>query len=180
MPSRFFENVVHRLGSTKMPLRRHRHFLRPGKPEVGALVLVALSVLSAYFWWRSEVMNRWPTASGSVLACDIQSMHYNATRYGNRVEIEYTYDVDNRPYVGHWIGYWPVTESRNALPSGRTELLKQKGYPLEVMYNPGNPSINRLHDSPAGRRRLYAGATIIAIMISFAYMVFAYPQLRTH
>ncbi len=161
-----------------MPLRRHRHFHKPGGPEFGAVLLIAFTLAGAFLWWRNEDKLDWPKTQGSVLSCEILNMHYNATKYGNRVEIRYEYEVGDRPYIGHWIGYWPVIESPNALAAEQMEVLKTRGYPLVVMYNRDNPSISRLHDISSGRRRLLGGATIIAAAASFVYMCVLYPRLR--
>ena len=159
-------------------MRRRRHHTRPGLPEFVEIALVILAIAGAGLWWRNVDHEVWPNTVGSVLSCDIQNMHYNATQYANRVDIRYEYTAGGRPYLGHWTGYWPIMGSPNALPRARMNELKTKGFPLTVMYNPANPSRSRLHDTPAGLRPAFAAMTLIAIALSFAFTVFIYPRWR--
>lgn len=159
-------------------MRRRRHRKRLGLPEYVEVALVVVAIASAGLWWRNVDHEVWPNTVGNVLSCKIESLHYNATRYANLVDIRYEYSAGGRPYLGHWRGYWPIVGSPNALPRTRMNELKTKGFPLTVMYNPANPSRSRLHDTPAGLRPAFAITTLVAIALSFAFTAYVYPKWR--
>lgn len=142
-----------------MPYRRHHHRQRIGLPELVVIGLLFLSGGCAVLWWQAQRMDDWRQTTGQILSCEIERTHYNATDYAYRVGLTYEYTAAGVSMVGQWAGFWPQGESPNTLPNDRIEELREPGRTVVVLYHPNDITNTRLHDVPAGLKRVYiAGA----------------------
>lgn len=143
------------------------------------LGLLGVSAGCAVFWWQAESMADWRQTTGRVLTCTIESTHYNATDYAHRVEISYEYTVGGISMVGRWQGFWPQGESPNALPNDQIESLKEEGRTLVVLYHPNDIANTRLHNVPAGLKRMYIAGAVGFLAGLLLYCGVVYPEWKS-
>ena len=151
---------------------------RAGLPEFVAAALMGLVVVSALCWWKERSRPLWSEAEGRVVACEIRQTHFNAPATRQKVAVTYEYAVGGIRFVRQWEGYWPKVHSPNALPDGRIEALRHKGYPLVVLFDPSNPGSSQLHNPNPERSLWLQGLALGTVLASLVYFVKLYPAWK--
>lgn len=161
-----------------MGLHQNRHFHRLGLPEFVAFLLISMAVISAAVWWDNVTRPRYAETPGKVESCEIRLTHYNATNHLSKVTLSYSYSVGGLDYKGSWEGYWPQTDSPNALAADKLHVLETRDYPLVVLYEPANPAVSQLH-YPEGRpSALYGVVAGLSVLAVLGYLAIAYPAWK--
>lgn len=138
----------------------------------------ALTLVFGLLWLRAATQETWKRTAGTATSVKIQSVHYNATDYTARVDLDYRYSVNAISYAGQWSGLWPSVESPNALDSDRIHEIEEEGYLLTVFYHPDYPSRSTLHAAPENNR-MYANLAIAFFGLTFVYAAALYPRWKT-
>jgi len=155
-----------------MALRRKRQFQKPGPPELIALLLIALSVLSLETHWRRAEAPRYIKTSGTVTASSVRPMDYNAVAPYPKATISFEYSVSGNRYVASWTGQWPITPDKADSPP------PAEGASINVFYSDTNPSMNTLYPPtpPLLSVRLFLAA--LPLVLTAAYFVLVYPAWK--
>ncbi len=161
-----------------MGLHQRRRFERPGLPEVVGIALVVFTGLAALLWWQGNTRPRLLPTSGKVVECSMRLTHYNATAMRNKVAMTYEYSVGGARHTGSWEGFWPVSDSPNALPPDEVPSLQKKGYPLVVLYEPGNPGSSSLHQPLDRVNHFRRMTTCILGAVTLLYLAIGYPSWK--
>jgi len=162
-----------------MALHQNRRLKKPDLPEFVALVLVGLAVVAATWWWQANVHPKYRHAEGRILSCRIRPTHYNATDVRTKVDVTYEYAVGSGSYRGSWTGYWPQTDSINAVPEGEIDLLMTRDLPVSVLYAPDDPARSLLHYPIRGDTRFIAVIAICGLGAALVYCCAIYPAWRS-
>lgn len=162
-----------------MPLHRKRRLQRPGLPELVALAAVVAAIVTAVAWLNSATAPELRQTTGTINSCDIRLTHYNAASVLPKVFLTYTYSIAGVDYTGGWQGFWPETDSPDALAPDKLDILKSPGRGISVFYNPANPQQSFLHGPTAGFPALYAFAAAGATLAAAAYVLRIYPAWKT-
>ena len=162
-----------------MPLLRKRRLRRPGLPEWVAVAALAVAVIPAVMWVEATTSPSLSQTTGRCLSCTIRLTHYNAVNNLPKVYLTYAYSVGTAEFTGQWEGFWPATNSPNALPPDKLDQLKTTGYPLTVFYDPSNPRQSYLHVPGPSSPALHAFFAIAAALAAFTYIVRIYPAWKT-
>jgi len=162
-----------------MPLLQRRRFQRPGLPELVALAAVLAAIAAALAWLNAATAPVLERTSGRIVSCDIRLIHYNAASDLPKVFVDYAYSAGIGTYTGHWEGFWPATNSPDALPPDKLDLLKSTGRTITVFYDPADPGRSFLHNSATRFPALYAFAAAAATLAAAVYVVRIYPAWKT-
>ena len=161
-----------------MPLRQKHRLQRPGWPEAVAVAAVMAAIGAAVAWSNAATAPDLEQTSGTIFACDIRLTHYNADSVLAKVFVDYAYTAGIGTYTGHWEGYWPSTNSPDALPPDKLDLLKSPGRTITVFYDPADPHTSLLHNAATRFSALYAFAAAITALAAFVYLVRIYPAWK--
>ncbi len=159
-----------------MPHRRRRQ--RPGFPEAGFLIALAVAVAPLTYWWTGLNRPNWLKTSGSVIAGAVEPTHYNAEDYEPKVHLRYQYYVGEVTYSDEYEGLWPNAVNRNALPPSHLNELTKPGHPLVVSYDPNHPSRNTLLPEQQESQVGYFLFSLGGLVVGGAYCLLVYPALR--
>lgn len=160
-----------------MGLGKRRH-IRYGAPDAVAAGLIALLMLCAVLWTRSNLRPAWEQASGNVVSCELVKREYGNLAEPEQVRLAYQYYVQGRSYSGSWEGFWPQANSPNALPRSELGRLRARGYPLTVAFDPGNPTANSLHRAADVKRQFYPWITVGLLGVAVVYFLRIYPRWK--
>jgi Protein of unknown function (DUF3592) len=135
--------------------------------------LLALLLIVLFFALRrtQALAGGWPTAKGVIVVSRLKEAitatdRGARTRRGHIPDVEYTYDVNGRPYRGAQIKLRMVTMGAKA---GDSALARYpKGAIVEVHYNPKNPADAALERDTLGTYVVLPAAIICLLIALFA------------
>ena len=163
-----------------MSLKRRKRKLRFRAPELVALLLVAMTVLSAALWARENFQPNWQKSSAVVMYGDVYRRSYSESAIPDQVHVTYRYDALGQTYTDFWDGFWPQAHSPNALTTEKLSDLRQHGYPLSIVFDPTDPARNVLHYTGTDYARTYERIGFVALILAMAYLVKVYPTWKWH
>lgn len=161
-----------------MTWRRRTGRWRPAGPEYIAVFLLVVLLVAALLAWRTATAPPWPHTTGTVLSCNIRSVHYNAEPNDTKVSLTYQYVVGGQTYAAQWEGLWPAAGSPNALPPDRLHELESPGYRLRVYYDPQNPSRSDLEDGSRDDVLFFSALFVGILAVFLIYLLKIYPMWR--
>jgi hypothetical protein len=161
-----------------MALHRHRHLRKLGLPEFLFAVAVLATAATSIPLWRSLQGPNLLEAPGRVMTCRLVPTHYNAPPYENKAIMTYEYMVAGATFIASYEGFWPEGGGPNALMPDELDRLTQEGYPLTVLYRPGDPATSWLHTDIPGGKLPSALAFGAALTCSLLYCFWGYPAWR--
>jgi len=153
-----------------------RRLRRPRLPEALAAAVLILAVAATAWWLRDVNQPEWQQTMGTVRGFVRQSTHYNAPDYQEKVYVTYEYSAETIQHTGKWEGFWPETESPNALPAERLAELAETGNPLVVFFDPRDPARSRLHGGASDRSLALALLAFGTFALALAYCGVIYPK----
>lgn len=161
-----------------MALQRRTKRWRPAAPEFIGVFLCVVLLFAGVLAWRATTAPPWPHTTGTVLSCNLRSVHYNAEPNDTKVSLSYEYVVGGQTYAARWEGLWPVAGSPNALPEERLHELETPGYRLRVYYDPENPSRSELEDGSRDNVLLFSLFFVGSLATFLVYVLKIYPTWR--
>ena len=161
-----------------MALHRHRHFRKLGLPEFLFAVAVLATAATTVPLWRSMHGPELLEAPGRVMTGRLVSTHYNAPPYESKAVITYEYMVAGTTFISNYEGFWPGGAGPNALMPEELNNLTREGYPLTVLYRPGDPATSWLHTDIQGGKLPSAIAFGVTLTFALLYCFWGYPAWR--
>jgi len=132
---------------------------------IGIMGTIALKTLRA-----ARASRSWPVAAGAVLSGDIQEVeerdHDGDTSIYYVPRLRYAHEVAGRSYESERIRFGNIRESQK----GARKILERYavGSPVEVRYDPANPSQATLETKAGGVGLMLFAVVVLALL--FAYM----------
>lgn len=161
-----------------MSLHTHKVRSQPGLAEFATVAIVAIAVLFMLAGPVARPGTDWQRAEGRVKSVYTSAHPTHPDGKPRRVQLVYQYDADGLTYTGEWDGEWPEAHSPNALLAGDLDRLRERDYPLKVLYDPVDPSVSNIHGTgnrlPAWWLRLSLGLAMLAMWHTFV----VYPSWK--
>lgn len=158
--------------------RRKKRRTPLGWPEGVAFILLCLTVVSFVIFWMADDAPEFGMTTGRVLQAAVERSHYNATTYESLVDLAYEYSVNGMPFRGAWKGFWPMSESPNALSKDTIYELKSPDHVLTIYYDLNNPAISSLHATPVVWRKAFVSVPVALVIFTLFYCARFYPKWR--
>ena len=150
-----------------------------GLPEWTAFGVLLLALTPVLLWWGTMLRPDWQVIPGQVLYCSLKELAYDRDPLPDEVALTYQYHVLGKMYIGHWQGFWPQRQSPNALPKSELKKLCQHRYPLQVFYDPAEPSRSTLHFSGSVQPITYRRLSLVAIAGTLFFLFRVYPSWKS-
>ncbi len=161
-----------------MGLQQRKRRFKASVPEAVGMALLAVVLCAAALWLRASPRPDWQQTAARVVYCDLFNRAYSNSALPDQVHLTYQYTAFGRTYTDSWEGFWPQGQSPNALPVQELGVLREKGYPLSISFDPLNPAKNMLHYTGAFNTAGYKRITIIAFLVMIVYLVKVYPAWK--
>ena len=161
-----------------MSLKRRKRKFHFRPPELVAFFVVGIAVISAALWAHENFQPNWQESPAVVTYGDVYNRSYSASAIPDQVHVTYQYDVLGQTYTDIWNGYWPQAGSPNALATERLPNLRQRGYPLSIVFDPANPARNVLHYAGTDYAQTYERIGLAAMLLALGYLAKVYPAWK--
>ena len=161
-----------------MALRQHKVRSKPGPPELITIAFVLLAVATMTAGPLLAPGTDWRQVPGNVI--EVYRYQHASSPDGrpHRLRVTYEFNVGGVAVTGRWEGEWPEAHSPNALPEDQRDRLAERGYPLQVFYDPLDPGRSTLHQTgnraPVWWLRLSIGLALLVLW----YVFVVYPKWK--